>query len=91
MLKVGTSKADITPPIGIAHANWGSSIHQVAEGIDMPLYCNILYIESESSKNKIIILDLDLCIIDDEIDEMIRDSVISVIGCLLYTSDAADE
>ena len=55
MLKVGTSKADITPPIGIAHANWGSSIHQVAEGIDMPLYCNILYIESESSKNKIII------------------------------------
>ena len=79
MLKVGTSKADITPPIGIAHANWGSSIHQVAEGIDMPLYCNILYIESESSKNKIIILDLDLCIIDDEIDEMIRDSVISVI------------
>ena len=79
MLKVGTSKADITPPIGIAHANWGSSIHQVAEGIDMPLYCNILYIESESAKNKIIILDLDLCIIDDEIDEMIRDSVISVI------------
>ena len=79
MLKVGTSKADITPPIGIAHANWGSSIHQVAEGIDMPLFCNILYIESESSKNKIIILDLDLCIIDDEIDEMIRDSVISVI------------
>ena len=79
MLKVGTSKADITPPIGIAHANWGSSIHQVAEGIDMPLYCNILYIESESSKNKIIILDLDLCIIDDEIDEMIRDSVVSVI------------
>ena len=79
MLKVGTSKADITPPVGIAHANWGSSVHQVAEGIDMPLYCYVLYIESESSKNKVIILDLDLCIIDDEIDQMIRDSVISVI------------
>ena len=79
MLKVGTSKADITPPIGIAHANWGSSIHQVAEGIDMPLYCYVMYIESESSKNKVIILDLDLCIIDDEIDQMIRDAVISVV------------
>ena len=79
MLKVGTSKADITPPIGIAPANWGSSIHQVAEGIDMPLYCYVMYIESESSKNKVIILDLDLCIIDDEIDQMIRDAVISVV------------
>ena len=36
-------------------------------------------IELILKKNKIIILDLDLCIIDDEIDEMIRDSVISVI------------
>ena len=80
MLKVGTSKADITPPVGIAHANWGSSIHQVAEGIDMPLYCNVLYIESESSGNKVIILDLDLCIIDDEIDQMIREAVLSVIN-----------
>ena len=80
MLKVGTSKADITPPVGIAHANWGSSIHQVAEGIDMPLYCNVLYIESEASGNKVIILDLDLCIIDDEIDQMIREAVLSVIN-----------
>ena len=80
MLLIGNSKADITPPVGIAHANWGSSVHQVAEGIDMPLYCNILYIESEASGNKVIILDLDLCIIDDEIDQMIREAVLSVIN-----------
>ena len=80
MLLIGNSKADITPPAGIAHANWGSSVHQVAEGIDMPLYCNILYIESEASGNKVIILDLDLCIIDDEIDQMIREAVLSVIN-----------
>ena len=80
MLLIGNSKADITPPVGIAHANWGSSVHQVAEGIDMPLYCNVLYIESEASGNKVIILDLDLCIIDDEIDQMIREAVLSVIN-----------
>ncbi len=79
MIKVGTSRADITPPIGMPHANWGSSTHQVAEGIDMPMYCNVMYLESESNGNKVIILDLDLCIIDDEIDQMIRNAVISVV------------
>ena len=77
MLKIGTSRVDITPPIGISHANWGSSTHQVAEGIDMPMYCYVMYLESESSKNKVVILDFDLCIIDDDIDSMIRDAVIS--------------
>ena len=79
MIKVGTSRVDITPPIGMPHANWGSSTHQVAEGIDMPMYCYSMYLESESSKNKVVILDFDLCIIDDEIDTMIRDSVVSSI------------
>jgi len=79
MIKVGTSRADITPPIGMPHANWGSSTHQVAEGIDMPMYCYVMYLESESSSNKVMILDLDLCIIDDDIDQMIRDAVTSVV------------
>ena len=59
------------------HANWGSSIHQVAEGIDMPMYCNLMYLESESSKIKVVILDFDLCSMSEEIDSMVRDAVIS--------------
>ena len=77
MLKVGTSRVDITPPIGMPHANWGSSTHQVAEGIDMPMYCYVMYLESESSKNKVVILDFDLCSMSKEIDSMVRDAVIS--------------
>ena len=61
------------------HANWGSSTHQVAEGIDMPMYCNAMYLESESSKNKVIILDFDLCSMSEEIDEMVRDAVVSTV------------
>ena len=61
------------------HANWGSSVHQVAEGIDMPMYCNTMYLESESSKNKVIILDFDLCSMSEEIDEMVRDAVVSTV------------
>ncbi len=59
------------------HANWGSSTHQVAEGIDMSMYCNVMYLESESSKNKVAILDFDLCSMSEEIDSMVRDAVIS--------------
>ena len=61
------------------HANWGSSTHQVAEGIDMPMYCNAMYLESESSKNKLVILDFDLCSMSEEIDSMVRDSVMSIL------------
>ncbi len=77
MLKIGTSRVDITPPIGMPHANWGSSVHQVAEGIDMPMYCYVMYLESESSKNRVAILDFDLCSMSEEIDSMVRDAVIS--------------
>ncbi len=77
MIKVGTSRVDITPPIGMPHANWGSSVHQVAEGIDMPMYCYAMYLESESSENKVVILDFDLCSMSEEIDGMVRDAVIS--------------
>tara|TARA_B100000686_G_scaffold198432_1_gene205260 strand:+ start:404 stop:1798 length:1395 start_codon:yes stop_codon:yes gene_type:complete len=77
MLKVGTSRIDITPPIGMPHANWGSSVHQVAEGIDMNMYCYIMYIESKDSKTKVAILDFDLCSMSEEIDGMVRDAVVS--------------
>ena len=77
MLKVGTSRIDITPPIGMPHANWGSSVHQVAEGIDMNMYCYIMYLESKDSKTKVAILDFDLCSMSEEIDNMVRDAVIT--------------
>ena len=77
MIKIGTSRVDITPPIGMPHANWGSSSHQLAEGIDMNMYCYAMYIESESTNNKIVILDFDLCSMSDEIGDMVRDAVIS--------------
>ena len=37
-LRAGVGRADMTPPVGIAHVNWGARVHDRAEGIDMPLY-----------------------------------------------------
>ena len=36
-----------------------------------------MYLESESSKNKVVLLDFDLCSMSEEIDIMVRDAVIS--------------
>ena len=66
----GTSKVDITPPIGITHANWGAQTHQISTNNDMPLYVNAVYFQNE--KTEIIIVDIDILVITNEQDEEIR-------------------
>ncbi len=41
-LHAGVARADITPPVGIAHGNWSAQVHERAEAIDLPLYCTAL-------------------------------------------------
>src|SRR5438128_1410007 len=36
-LWAGTGRANITPPVGIAHAGWGAQLHERAEGVDQDL------------------------------------------------------
>lgn len=61
-LFAGIARADITPPVGIAHANWGAQAHEQAQGVDLPLWATALVIgESETSlENTIALVDLDL-------------------------------
>lgn len=78
MLKAGTSRANITPPIGISHAGWGAQTHQVAEGVDMPLYISALTVtqtDNEDTNNQIVILDIDIGILSPENDSVIRNYI----------------
>ncbi len=78
MLKVGTGRTDITPPVGIAHAGWGAATHQRAEGVDMPFYATALYVTDGDLE--IAIVDIDAGILLNEDDAAIRAEVASVAG-----------
>lgn len=78
MLAAGTSRVDITPPIGIAHAGWGAQTHEVAEGIDMPLTITAMVVEPSGNTDpakRIAILDIDTCMLATGYDNLIREAV----------------
>jgi neutral ceramidase len=58
-LLAGVASADITPPIGIAHANWGAQTHERATGIDLPLTVTALALGDGETTS--LIIDVDCC------------------------------
>jgi hypothetical protein len=58
-LLAGIASADITPPIGIAHANWGAQTHERAAGIDLPLTVTALALGDGETTS--LIIDVDCC------------------------------
>ncbi len=57
-LAAGVARADITPPIGIAHAGWGAQTHQRAAGVDLPLWATALALSD--GDQTVVIVDVDL-------------------------------
>lgn len=53
----GTARADITPPVGIAHGNWGAATHERAEGVDLPLWATVLVLASGTTRTAIVDID----------------------------------
>ena len=83
MLAAGTARVDITPPLGIAHAGWGAQSHEGSEGIDMPLTVTALVIEQDGNVNsagRIVILDIDTCMLVERYDNAIRKAVTELNG-----------
>ena len=57
-LLAGVARTDITPPIGIAHANWGAQTHQRAVGVDLPLWATALALSD--GDQTVVMVDIDL-------------------------------
>ncbi len=78
MLSAGIGRSEITPPIGIAHAGWGASTHECAEGVDMPLYCTAIYMANGDTRA--LIIDLDLTGVTEPLDSQIRQAAAKASG-----------
>ena len=78
MLIAGIGRSDITPPVGIAHAGWGASTHECAEGVDMPLYCTALYVAEGDTRA--LIIDFDLTGVREPLDSQIRQAASDASG-----------
>lgn len=53
----GVARTDITPPIGIAHTNWGAQTHQRAAGVDLPLTATALALSDGATQTVIVDVD----------------------------------
>lgn len=56
-LRVGVGRTDITPPVGIAHVNWGARVHDRAEGIDMEMWATTMIVSDENTTAVIVDVD----------------------------------
>lgn len=83
-LHAGAARADITPPVGIAHAGWGAQQHTRAEGIDQPLSCTALVLAPEGTAgdpaDQVAILDVDLCVLTVAETDALRAAVSRLTG-----------
>jgi len=57
-LRAGAATADITPPVGIAHGNWGAQTHERAAGVDLLLRTTVLALGEEA--DPVVIADIDV-------------------------------
>ncbi|MEX1021167.1 MAG: neutral/alkaline non-lysosomal ceramidase N-terminal domain-containing protein [Litorilinea sp.] len=57
-LQAGVARADITPPVGIAHANWGAQAHEQAQGVDLPLWATALALSDGATTTVVVDLDI---------------------------------
>jgi hypothetical protein len=57
-LYAGVARADITPPVGIAHANWGAQAHERAAGVDLPMWATALALSDGTTTTVIVDLDI---------------------------------
>ena len=47
--RIGVSRADVTPPVGIYHRMWGAAKHDKATGVHRPLTVTVLTMSAENS------------------------------------------
>lgn len=78
MLRVGAYHSNITPPLDMPHAGWGAQTHIYADGHDGELVVGAMYVTDGT--REAILIDYDLCVIDQPDVRKIRSVVAESLG-----------
>ena len=78
ILQAGVARADITPPVGIAHGGWGAQTHERATGIDLPLSVTALALSDGTETT--VIVDVDTCWLWDDQANDALEAVVELTG-----------
>lgn len=74
--KIGISRKDITPPVGMYHRMWGAAKHDRSTSVHKPLLLTAMWIEADKSTHSAnLVLAMDHCILDGEEIKNIRAKV----------------
>ena len=57
--RIGLSRREITPPLGIYSRTWGSATHDVAEGVHRPLFASCLLLRTLNGTGELVVITLD--------------------------------
>lgn len=77
-LRAAAARTNVTPPVGITHAHWGTQTHTRAEGVDLDLYATVLVLANGDTR--VAIVDVDVIDIPDDLVDPIREAVADLTG-----------
>lgn len=80
--RIGVARAEMTPPAGIYSRAWGSSSHDVAEGVHQPLLATCLVFADEAQSMELVLLAIDIMVLWDQEANRIRAAILERTGLM---------
>ena len=74
--RIGLSRSDITPPVGIYSRMWGSATHDIADGVHQPLYASCMVLRSETTADELMLITLDAIALWQQEADRIKDAIL---------------
>ncbi len=78
--RIGVARGDMTPPAGMYSRAWGSSSHDIAEGVHQPLLATAVVFHDERTATELVLLAIDVMVLWDQEAKLIRTAILEHTG-----------
>jgi Neutral/alkaline non-lysosomal ceramidase, N-terminal len=77
---IGLARREMTPPSGMYTRSWGSSTHDIAEGVHQPLLATCIVFRDENGANELVLLAVDVMIFFQNEAQKLRGEILGRLG-----------